>query len=661
MRHFRENLLLQFSLVSFVIMLVLAVVIAWVLTGSLDDYIKTFRASITVIQIPGAILPPELSSENLTKEFNNLRWVTFGAIGGGFVILYMGLVGIVWRGWNTINRQRREVQSVNTKLETSVGELSEANEQLELEIGERKRVEVELEQARDAALKATQAKSHFLANMSHELRTPLNAIIGYSEMLQEQAEDLDQQDFIPDLQKVNSAGTHLLALINDILDLSRVEAGRMELYLETFDASNMVKDVVAVIQPLVEKNVNTLEVHCDDDVGLIRADLTKVRQTLFNLLSNSCKFTQAGTISLYVGRKTEDGADWVIFSVADTGIGMTPEQMDKLFQPFSQADASTARQYGGTGLGLAVSRSFCQMMGGDITLESEAGKGSTFTVRIPTEVVEPSTEPEPAEESGAEVLPEEANRVLVIDDDPTMHDLVNRFLSKEGFQLESASNGADGLRLAREIRPAAIILDVLMPGMDGWAVLAALKADSELSDIPVIMLTIVEDKNMGYMLGASEYMVKPINRDRLIAVLSKYRRDSVPCSVLVVEDDAETREMMRRMLEREEWTVIEAENGCIGLERVAGSRPDVILLDLMMPEMDGFEFMHELVTREEWRTIPVVVVTAKDIGPEDRLRLNGYVKNIIQKGAHTREELLGEVHHLVKACISERVSTKRSR
>jgi signal transduction histidine kinase/DNA-binding response OmpR family regulator len=498
---------------------------------------------------------------------------------------------------------------------------------------------------------ASQHKSQFLANMSHELRTPLNAIIGYSEMLQEEAEDLGQEDLLPDLQKIHAAGKHLLALINDILDLSKIEAGKMELYLERFDLALMIRDVVTTINPLVEKNTNTLEVHGADEIGAMRADLTKVRQALFNLLSNACKFTRQGVISLDVVRDTAAGGDWITFSVRDTGIGMSPEQMGKLFQAFSQAKASTTRQYGGTGLGLAITKHFCQMMGGDITVESEVGKGSTFTIRLPAEVSSPKAQPVPAIEAKSEALPEGTSTVLVIDDDPRVRELLQRFLSKEGFQVASASGGEEGLRLAKHLRPTAITLDVMMPGMDGWAVLTALKADPDLAEIPVIMLTIVDNKNLGYALGAADYLTKPVDRDRLVAILQKYPREDPSRPVLVVEDDAATREMLRRMLDKEGWRMTEAEHGRVALERIAAHRPALILLDLMMPEMDGFQFVAEVRKQEAWRSIPIIVVTAKDLTEADRLRLNGYVDRILQKGAYSREELLCEVRDLVAACV----------
>ena len=493
---------------------------------------------------------------------------------------------------------------------------------------------------------ADRHKSEFLANMSHELRTPLNAIIGYSEMLQEDAADLGAEQFTDDLKKINAAGKHLLELINAVLDLSKIEAGKMELYLETFDVAGLVKDIAAVISPLAAKNANRLDVRCPGTIGTMRADLTKVRQALFNLLSNACKFTERGTITLAVTREALDGRDGLVFSVHDTGIGMTPEQLTKLFEAFSQADAATTRKYGGTGLGLALSRRLCRMMGGDVTVESEAGRGSTFTIRLPVEVREA------AEEAAVRTEPvavDAVGTVLVIDDEPAVRDLMQRFLTKEGFRVVTASGGEEGLRQARDIRPDAITLDVMMPGMDGWAVLSALKADPDLADTPVIMLTIVDDRNLGYALGASDYLTKPIDRDRLVTVLDKYRRD---LPVLVVDDDAGVRQLLRRMLEPAGYRVLEAENGRIALQQLRDVVPSVVLLDLMMPEMDGFEFVTEFRRHESWRGIPIVVITAKDLSGDDRERLNGYVQRILQKGAYGRDDLLAEVRELVARSLA---------
>jgi GAF domain-containing protein/CheY-like chemotaxis protein len=493
---------------------------------------------------------------------------------------------------------------------------------------------------------ANRHKSEFLANMSHELRTPLNAIIGYSEMLEEDAAEVDDGRFVPDLQKINAAGKHLLELINAVLDLSKIEAGKMDLYVEDFDVTALVRDIAAVIRPLADKNTNRLEVICDPDVGVMQADLTKVRQALFNLLSNACKFTERGTVTLAVSRElVPDTGDWLLFSVTDTGIGITPDQMARLFQEFSQADAATTRRYGGTGLGLALSRRLCRMMGGDIAVASDAGRGASFTIRLPARVADARVEPASAPPGAGAVA---GPRVLVIDDEPATRELMERYLSREGFRVVTAAGGEEGLRLARELRPQAITLDVLMPGMDGWAVLSALKADPDLVEIPVIMLTLVDDRNLGYALGASDYLIKPVDRERLLGVLRKYHRD---LPVLVIDDDPNFRQLMRRLLEKEGYPVSEAQDGRSGLERARAGEPGVVLLDLMMPEMDGFEFLAEFRRHEAWRAIPVIVVTAKELTPEDHDRLNGGVVRILQKGASSRESLLGEVRELVTACL----------
>jgi PAS domain S-box-containing protein len=510
----------------------------------------------------------------------------------------------------------------------------------------------ELLKARRAAEAANRSKSQFLANMSHELRTPLNAIIGYSEMLEEDASEAGQDQFLPDLHKIHSAGKHLLTLINDILDLSKIEAGKMELYLETFDVRGVIEGVATTVQPLIDKNGNRLQLELNGDLGAMHSDVTRVRQVLLNLLSNACKFTEQGTITLSAAREAAggDGGDgWLELRVSDTGIGMTAEQLDRLFQAFSQAEASTASKYGGTGLGLAISKRFCEMMGGSVAVESEAGMGSLFTIRLPAlapQAMSDADEDDPLPDS----LPgDAAGTVLVIDDDPAVRNIMLRMLAKEGYMVETAANGAAGLQAARELRPDVITLDVLMPGMDGWEVLSALKDDADLAEIPVVMLTVADERSMGFALGASEYMTKPVNRRRLMSIIKKYKSEHAASPVLLVEDDEDTRSLVRRALEKEGWTVIEAENGRVAMDRLAEARPALVLLDLMMPEMDGFEFLEAVRAQKETASIPVVVITAKQLTEEDRQRLNGGVERIIGKGGRGPDDFLDVVRDLVVA------------
>jgi signal transduction histidine kinase/DNA-binding response OmpR family regulator len=523
------------------------------------------------------------------------------------------------------------------------------------DVTDRRRAEEEVAMAKEAAETANRTKSLFLANMSHELRTPLNAILGYSEMLQEEAADQGVEDFLPDLQKIHVAGKHLLSLINDILDISKIEAGKMELYLETFSVPKLIDEVVATIQPLVNANANTLRVQCPADLGSMFADLTKTRQSLFNLLSNAAKFTTEGDILLEVFRKSMEDREWVWFRVSDSGIGMTSEQLVKLFQTFSQADTSTTRKFGGSGLGLALTRSFCQMMGGDVTVHSVPGESSTFTIKLPAlmrELEPEDPEPDPVVVASilrveSESTPAVGSSILVIDDDATHRDLMRRFLVGEGFNVQTASNGEEGLRMAMRLLPLAITLDVMMPGMDGWTVLARLKADPQLCDIPVIMLTMVDDKKRGYAMGAADYMTKPVDRRGLAAILRKCSCPNPPCSVLLVEDDLTTRRKMRSMLERAGWSVREAENGRIALERLSEDRPALILLDVKMTELDGNEFAAEFHKQKDWRSIPIVVLTAEGHVPEYVRRLNGNLHKVIDKGGRHGDDLMREVRDLL--------------
>jgi|GEM_PF-447631 len=501
----------------------------------------------------------------------------------------------------------------------------------------------ELGVARDAAVEANSAKSQFLANMSHELRTPLNAIIGYSELLIDDAADDENDDYIPDLEKIQKAGKHLLGLINDILDLSKIEVGKIELFIEEFAINDMLEDVTNTIKPLMEKNNNVLELEIDKAVSSITSDLTKIRQNLFNLLSNASKFSKDSTVTVKVFPEVDQGLESLVFEVIDKGVGMTEAQLERVFDPFTQADASTSKNYGGTGLGLTITREFSRMLGGDITATSQVGLGTTFTMKVRTDanLIKSDTEDD---DTGAPVRAGTgAPLVLIIDDDPSVRELLRRNLDVAGYRTETARNGDEGIELAKRLNPDAITLDVIMPKTDGWTVLSKLKADPKTADIPVVMLTISEDRNLGYSLGASEFLTKPINRKKLVQVLDKFLADATERSVLLVEDDEATRAVMRKYLDKEKIDVVEAENGRIGLEAIEKARPSLILLDLMMPEMDGFQFIEEFRKHPEWSDIPIIVVTAKILTKAEKTKLEGWVEALYSKSDADIDHVLAEV------------------
>src|SRR5215472_15368856 len=510
----------------------------------------------------------------------------------------------------------------------------------------------ELEVARDAADEASRTKSRFLANMSHELRTPLNAIIGVTELLQEDAREFERTDEVEPLDRVQRAARHLLALINDILDLAKIEAGRMELVLESFPIATVIEDVLRTVEPIANKNGNQLVMSFSPTIGSMYADQMRVRQALMNLVSNASKFTSKGTVTVSASRRQVSEGERIEFVVADTGIGMTAEQVSRLFQEFSQVDSSTTRKYGGTGLGLAISRRFCQMMGGDISVESQPGQGSRFTITLPDRVGDAEEAARTAEPARSQVVvasSREAPLILVVDDDQTVREVIGRYLEREGFAIAEATGGYEALRLARELRPAAISLDIAMPDLDGWSVLGAIKGDSRLSEIPVVLVTMLDERNRGFALGASEYLVKPIDRDKLVRVL---RQLSTPpgSSILVVDDDQAARRSLRIALEQAGWEVGEAEDGQAALDRLHEVRPSVVLLDLIMPETDGFEVLEAMRHHDEWRNIPVIVITARDITAEDRTRLNGRVASVIQKAGPG--DMLHQVRVEIEKCIS---------
>ncbi|MDM8568670.1 response regulator [Thiotrichales bacterium HSG1] len=533
-----------------------------------------------------------------------------------------------------------ELYHLREKLEQKIGEqnkeISEYANHLEQKVAERTE---ELNQAKKTAEEASASKSQFLSNMSHELRTPMNAIIGYSEMLQEDANDMNLTDFSSDLDKINSAGKHLLGLINDVLDLSKIESGKMELYLEEFQIEDLVREVVDTVEPMSNKKNNQLEVHfIKSPITTLYADMTKTRQILFNLLSNANKFSENSAIFIEIEHeimqcKGEDN-NFIRVEVIDDGIGITLEQQNKLFQPFTQLDASTTRRFGGTGLGLSITKQFIEMMGGSICVDSRFGEGSAFKFYLPVNVKESKV----LEHKEPEV--KEHGIVLVIDDDKTTREMLKKYLTNLGYSIAIASDGKQGLRLAKKLRPDAILLDIKMPHMDGWNVLSSLRDNSLLADIPVIMTSIEKHYDKGHAMGATDYLVKPVGKEQLATVLSKYNvGDESQRLVMVIEDDVVIREYMSNTLKSEGWRVFKAENGKVALEHIDDKKPSLILLDLLMPEMDGFEFVARLRNNEKWRSIPVVVLTSAKLSASDQAHLHGYVDGIFQKESYNRGDL----------------------
>jgi PAS domain S-box-containing protein len=540
-------------------------------------------------------------------------------------------------------RQARD--ELESRVEERTRQLVETNQRLKHEVEDRR-------EAEERALEASRAKSAFLANMSHELRTPLNAVIGYTALIDEdlefvanQPKSLDIGSVREDLGKIHHAGEHLLALINDILDLSKVEAGKMQLDFTSVDLVVLIDEVIETARPMVDENDNRISVQLGHE-GELMADRTKLKQVLLNLVGNAAKFTEGGDIRVQTAAEVVDSDRFLRIEVSDTGAGINPDKQQELFEPFTQADNSSTREHGGTGLGLTICKRFTEMMGGHVRLDSEPGEGSTFSVFLPfrRSESEPGETERPLGLAGTQerVIDAAGQRVLVIDDDQNVHELMRRFLQPRGFQVISALDGESGIDLAREALPDVITLDVMMPGRDGWSVLSELKSDPDLASIPVVMVSMVDDKSIGFALGASEYLVKPIERDRLIDVLSRFDEagDGI---ALVVEDEDDIRELIQRHLERADWEVHTARDGREALDVLEELQPDVVVLDLMMPGMDGFEVAEKMRKTVRWSQIPIVVVTAMELDEAQRAELRRSVERIMEKDVSSIDEVIQKV------------------
>ena len=484
----------------------------------------------------------------------------------------------------------------------------------------------EMEESRDEALEANEQRSKFFANMSHELRTPLNAILGYGEMLYEECEDLGYDDLMPDLKKITTSGTHLLSLINNILDLSKIESGKMELYLTSFEIEKVVETLRDINAPLAAKNDNGFKIEVQEAIGSMTQDETKLRQCVTNFLSNAFKFTKGGLVTLNVSTFDKDGTEMIEFKVTDDGEGMSQEGVSKVFEEYEQAERSTSATHGGTGLGLPISKRFAELMGGGVTVSSEKGKGSVFTIFIPR-ICE---EAEDLENEEVSALAGE-NLCVLIDDDIAMHDLVKRTIKKAGLTLLGATNGEQGLNMIRETKPKLILLDVLMPGRDGWSILKECKSDESIKDIPVIMVSQMSQESLAFSLGADDYLTKPIERNKFLDIVKKFvSKESKNNTILIVDDDENTRDILSRALEDNGFKAITAKDGNEGLKQLVND-PTLIVLDLEMPRMDGFEFLEKFVTMEFKSKPNVIVYSGKELNEVQEELLKANVEGLLKK------------------------------
>jgi signal transduction histidine kinase/CheY-like chemotaxis protein len=516
--------------------------------------------------------------------------------------------------------------------------------------------ELELEEARDVAESANRAKSTFIANMSHELRTPLTAVLGYCELIEDDLRDLGQTSVLEDLNKININARHLLGLINDVLDLSKIEAQKMDVHAVEFTLSTFLSEVEAATGSLMARNNNTVSLAADDPATVLFTDDLKLKQILLNLIGNAAKFTSNGAIAVRAERADVGGVPHTRFSISDTGIGMTPEQVANLFERFSQADKTTTRKYGGTGLGLALTRALTIMLGGTVSVDSIEGKGTTFTVTVPTRYVKPSAETAAAAEqeiaAASEAKPNRdvnAPLVLVVDDEASARELLDRHLTKEGFAVAMATSGAEALEKLKTHRPIAVLLDVMLPGMDGWHVLKAIRDNPATADIPVIMQTVLDDRNFAYALGASGYLKKPIKRSQLAEALKDAASANPGHEVLIVDDDQAASERLKAMLERDGWGVTLAFNGKDALEILKNRQPNLVLVDLIMPQMDGYAFVREVRNHREWDQVPLVVMTATDIGSGKVRKLEKDTAAIVQKGSMPLADLVADLRRFAEA------------
>ncbi len=549
------------------------------------------------------------------------------------------------RLYRELRQRLLSLEEANQRTQQAQEELARYSHSLEDMVARRTRELQErseqLEQALEKVREADRLKSEFLANMSHELRTPLNSIIGFSRVILNGIDgpitDLQRTD----LTAIHNSGVHLLGLINDILDLSKIEAGRMELRKESVDLAPVVKGVLDTCTPLVQGKPVEMIDQVSADIPPVYADPTRVRQVVLNLVSNAIKYTDRGAITVSAHLQ----GDEVIVGIRDTGIGIQPQDLNKVFEPFRQVGRAVERRAAGTGLGLAISRRFVEMHGGHIWVESEPGQGSTFSFTLPIMAsARPAATPERAEQPAAHPA---SRTVLVVDDDPDVISLFRRYLEEQGYQIIGATDAVEALRVAWEQHPYAITLDINMPEEDGWTVLRALKEDKATRDIPVIICSVVQDEDTGFSLGAADYLTKPIRQEDLLAALERLRRPVR--QILVIDDDPAVLSSLTSILqETGRYQVTAAASGEEGLRAVQQALPDLIVLDLLLPGIDGFQVLAQLKGEVRTRAIPIVVITAKELTAAEEALLKGQMDALLHKGVFRTEDLLADIARVLR-------------
>jgi diguanylate cyclase (GGDEF)-like protein/PAS domain S-box-containing protein len=580
-----------------------------------------------------------------------------------------------------ISKDITEKKKLERAIEERNLELQELNERLEQKVIERTK---ELEKANRELERSSRLKSQFIATMSHELRTPLNSILGFSELLMDEVFGSLTEKQKRYVNNIYNSGNHLLQLINNILDIAKIESGKIELHYEGFSVQQAISEVEAVIKSLFDRKRQSLSINIEDNVSAIKADRIKFKQIFYNLLSNAVKFTpEGGSISVQARLTRDEGRGMmdessidlaseasgrpssIEISVTDTGIGIKKEDHERIFSEFEQVDSSFSRRYEGTGLGLALTKKLVELHGGEIFVESEEGKGSTFTVILPPfdiaaiekvpKIKESIKEPELIEEPVYDVdisrhRKGNAPLILVVEDDPSTSELLTLYLAQEGYRIAHAYNGDTAINRIKELKPFAVLLDVMLSGKDGWEILQEMKSDPEIKDIPVIISSVIDNRELGFTLGASDYLVKPVDRITLLRKLEELsfatKKGRRPVNILCIDDHDEVLELLTSILEPSGYNVITANSGKQGVEKAIAYRPDLVILDLMMPEVDGFEVAQILKNNPSTMDIPVFILTAKDLTVDDRLRLAGKIENCIQKSHFTKEDLLMHIRDL---------------